>query len=138
MSDTRVQERAEFWRPVGPEMATPEVARIPRGMCEQCGADYVMGARFCHVCGAEREPQMGRELSVAWPDLAQLRESLNWSVGSTVAFVAGAVFLIAALVTGFRFTTTTVLDWQAVQVWRIQWLLAAIAAFAAGILMKKT
>jgi hypothetical protein len=35
------------------------------------------------------------------------------------------------------FTATTVLDWQAVQVWRIEWLLAAAVAFLAAILLKR-
>ena len=29
------------------------------------------------------------------------------------------------------------LDWQAIQFWRVEWLLAAVAAFAAGCLLKK-
>jgi hypothetical protein len=39
--------------------------------------------------------------------------------------------------TGFLFTATTLLDWQAVQIWRIEWLLAASAVFVAGVLLKK-
>jgi hypothetical protein len=35
------------------------------------------------------------------------------------------------------FTAGTVLDWQAVQIWRVEWLLGAAAAFLAGILLKK-
>ena len=38
--------------------------------------------------------------------------------------------------TGLVYTAATVLDWQAVQIWRIEWLLAAIAAFLAGILLR--
>jgi hypothetical protein len=30
-----------------------------------------------------------------------------------------------------------VLEWQAVQVYRIQWLLAAVAAFVGGLLLRK-
>jgi hypothetical protein len=30
------------------------------------------------------------------------------------------------------------LDWQAVQLWRIEWLLGATASFLAGILLKKS
>jgi hypothetical protein len=30
-----------------------------------------------------------------------------------------------------------VLDWQAIQLWRIEWLLGAAAAFVAGCLLKK-
>jgi len=31
-----------------------------------------------------------------------------------------------------------VLEWEAVQAFRIQWLLAAVAAFVAGLLLKKS
>ena len=43
---------------------------------------------------------------------------------------------MAAVGTGILFSVETVLDWEAVQSWRVQWLLAAIASFAAGILLK--
>jgi hypothetical protein len=51
--------------------------------------------------------------------------------------LAGFVCIIAAVITGFLFTATTLLDWQAVQVWRIEWLMAGIAAFLAGLLLRK-
>jgi len=35
------------------------------------------------------------------------------------------------------FSVRTTLDWQAIQMWRIEWLLAAVAAFGAGCLLKK-
>jgi hypothetical protein len=37
-----------------------------------------------------------------------------------------------ALLVGIVFTARTALDWQAIQMWRIEWLLAAIAAFVGG------
>ena len=49
----------------------------------------------------------------------------------------GFACVIAAIVTGFIFTATTLLDWQAVKLWRIEWLLGAVAMFAAGFLLKK-
>jgi hypothetical protein len=35
------------------------------------------------------------------------------------------------------FSARTLVDWQAIQLWRIEWLLAAIAAFVVGLLLKK-
>jgi hypothetical protein len=54
-----------------------------------------------------------------------------------VALMLGCGCLIAAVATGLVFTATTLLDWQAVQLWRIEWLLGAVAMFAAGFLLKK-
>jgi hypothetical protein len=62
---------------------------------------------------------------------------LGQSAASLAALLLGSMFMLAALLTGFFFAAATVLDWQAVQLWRIQWLLAAIASFAAGILLRK-
>ena len=45
--------------------------------------------------------------------------------------------LLGASAVGVIFSARTVLDWQAVQLWRIEWLLAAVAAFVAGCLLKK-
>jgi hypothetical protein len=46
--------------------------------------------------------------------------------------------LLVGLVVGFVSRSATLLDWQAVQLWRIEWILAAIAFFALGILLKKS
>jgi hypothetical protein len=45
--------------------------------------------------------------------------------------------VVAAVMTGLVYSANTLVDWQAVQTWRIEWLLAAAVAFIAGILLKK-
>jgi len=45
--------------------------------------------------------------------------------------------VIAAISVGFIYSANTLVDWQAVQTWRIEWMLAAIVAFVAGILLKR-
>jgi hypothetical protein len=44
---------------------------------------------------------------------------------------------VGALAVSVFFSVRTALDWQAIQLWRIEWLLAAIASFLAGCLLKK-
>jgi hypothetical protein len=44
---------------------------------------------------------------------------------------------VGALAVSVFFSARTVLDWQAIQLWRIEWLLAAVAAFVAGCLLKR-
>jgi hypothetical protein len=51
--------------------------------------------------------------------------------------LAGVFCLVGALAVSVFFTAQTALDWQAIQMWRIEWLLAAIAAFVVGCLLKK-
>ena len=54
-----------------------------------------------------------------------------------IAFAVGILCLLGALGVGLIFSARTMVDWQAVQLWRIEWLLASVAAFVAGCLLKK-
>jgi hypothetical protein len=133
------EERQEFWKPaVAPH--PPQAAETTEQVCQECGTDFVVGSRFCYVCGADRNNNLSDTTVTgvrAWVDFASLREALGQSTASLVALILGCACVIAAVVTGFVFTATTLLDWQAVQLWRIEWLLAAVAMFAAGFLLKK-
>jgi hypothetical protein len=134
------EERQEFWKPaVAPRQEASQAAETTEQVCQECGTDFVLGSRFCYVCGADRNANLTSTSAGmrAWIDFASLRDSLGQSNASLVALILGCACLIAAIVTGFVFTATTLLDWQAVQLWRIEWLLAAVAIFVAGFLLKK-
>jgi hypothetical protein len=138
---SNIEERQEFWKPVIP--SRPETEHAPdvaADACANCSAQLVADARFCHACGAARSwtPVESAELPAhPWYDLIWLRDALGQTTASLVALIVGSACVIAALFTGIFFTATTLLDWQAVQLWRIEWLLAAVALFVAGILLKK-
>ena len=70
-------------------------------------------------------------------DFEHIRGVLGLSVASLVAFIFGMICVIAAVCVGFIYSANTLVDWQAVQTWRIEWMLAAVVAFVAGILLKK-
>jgi hypothetical protein len=70
--------------------------------------------------------------------LLDLRQRLGLSLASVVFFVIGISCMVAAVFTGFIYKADTLVDWQAIQVWRIEWLLAGCLAMLAGILLKKT
>jgi len=134
-------ERQEFWKPaVAPRPEQAQHTEASQQVCQDCGTDFVIGSRFCYVCGADRSANLS-DTSVsgirAWVDFASLRDTLGLTNASLVAFILGCACVIAAVVTGLVFTATTLLDWQAVQLWRIEWLLAAVALFIAGVLLKK-
>jgi uncharacterized Tic20 family protein len=59
-------------------------------------------------------------------------------IASLVAFLLGLGCLLASVAVGFIYAVQNFADFQAIQFWRMQWLLAAIAAFVAGILLKRT
>jgi MFS family permease len=66
-----------------------------------------------------------------------VKEWLGLSMASLIAFFAGLGCLLAAITVGAIYSVQNLADFQAIQSWRIQWLLAALAAFVAGILLKQ-
>jgi len=133
------EERQEFWKPVVPPRTENAQVAATEQVCPSCGTDFILGSRFCHICGADRNVNLADTTVTglgAWFDYASLRDALGQSTASLVAFIVGCACVVAAAVTGFLFTATTLLDWQAVQVWRIEWLLASVAAFVAGLMLK--
>lgn len=135
------EERQEFWKPVVAHRQQSQAATASaEQICQNCGSDYVLGSRFCHVCGADRHVNLADTTHsgiATWLDFVGLRDALGQSTASFVALILGCACLIAAVLTGFLFNATTLLDWQAVQLWRIEWLLGAAAVFVAGVLLKK-
>jgi hypothetical protein len=65
-----------------------------------------------------------------------LKTRAGLSTGSFIAFLLGLACVAGALLVGL-FTAKTIVDWQAIQFYRVEWLLAATVAFVAGILLKK-
>jgi hypothetical protein len=141
MSEAVHKVEHEYWRPPAPAKPAVEVQAL-RGQltCDQCGSEFLMGSRFCHVCGSEREMRAGSGAAHRWArilDFTRIREALGLSLGPMIAFIAGIGCVLAAIATGLMFSATTFQDWQAVQTWRMEWLLAAAVAFLASILLKK-
>ena len=135
-----VEQEQQYWRPAlerrGPN---PEA-----DLCARCGTEFIIGSRFCYVCGADRDlPGLKRSRTmpaIDWKrylDFAKLQARLGLGTASLFALFAGCFCLLFAALTGVMYTATTMIDWEAVQAWRMQWLLAAIALFVGGILLKK-
>jgi len=66
----------------------------------------------------------------------EIQRRIGLSTASMIAFVIGMSCIVGALAVGF-INTKTVVEWQAVQFYRAEWLLGAMAAFIAGILLRK-
>lgn len=132
-----LHEHGEFWRPPL-ESRVEAVPAVNSESCTRCGTEFITGSRFCHVCGAVREAQFASR-RFQWLqifEIHRMQERLGLSLASVVALTIGVICTLAAIGTGLIFTASTVLDWQAVQIWRIEWLLAAVVAFLAGILLR--
>jgi hypothetical protein len=75
----------------------------------------------------------------AWLRYLHFHEIKSWvglSTASLIAFLIGIGCVAGALMVGLL-TARTFVDWQAIQFYRAEWLLAATACFVAGILLKK-
>ena len=137
MADAVQNVKQEYWRPAnGARRVDPVVSDAT---CE-CGAEYLMGARYCHICGADRVPDMGMRAHafqfVEWLDFALIRERTGFGTASLVFFVIGLACAAAAIAVGFIYSVNSALDWQAVQMWRVEWLMGAAVSFLAAIALK--
>jgi uncharacterized protein (DUF983 family) len=153
------EDSREFWKPATPRESGTTSGTL-RPYCPSCGAQFVTDSLYCHVCGMDRQAADDTERGFRVPAqvglasravsrlvshsiarlgsrLALLRDVLGQTNASLASLLAGGFCLLAALFTGLFFNATTLLDWQAVQVWRIEWLLAAIALMIAAVLLKK-
>jgi hypothetical protein len=70
-------------------------------------------------------------------DVAMIRRRFGLSVPCVVLFILGIVCLVIASGIGILYKPETLVQWQAMQFWRVEWLLGAVAAMLAGILLKK-
>lgn len=139
MSEVMHNAQREFWRPppIQPAAETPALVEA----CHRCGTEFMVGAHFCHVCGAAREIHDEPLASPGWTrylEFHNIQRGLGLRTASLIAFFIGLGCVLAAVTVGFIYGIRSVLDWQAVQLYRIQWLLAAAAAFVAGILLKRS
>ncbi len=127
--------RHEFWRPPAQE----KVAGQERSeTCEECRTEFIVGSRYCHCCGASRPLNSAQQTDIpGLTEFTALGKRLGLATPSLISFLFGAFCLAAAFSVGVIFTARTPLDWQALQLWRIEWLLTGIASFVAGLLLKK-
>jgi len=136
MSEVAHNAQHEFWRPPAAQSAAAGSNMVEA--CDSCGTEFMVGARFCHACGATRQVQAVP--SHGWArhlEFHSIKQSIGLSTGALLAFLIGLACLISAAACGFIYSERNVLEWQAVQIYRIEWLLAAVAAFVGGLLLRK-
>ncbi|HLW87478.1 MAG TPA: hypothetical protein VKR57_03230 [Terriglobales bacterium] len=131
----------EFWQP---PVAHPQSLPALESACAGCGSEFMVGARFCHVCGGSRASKAD-VASRAWMqpfeffnalEFQSVKDWLGLAIAPLIAFFAGLGCILAALTVGLIYSAQSLADFQAIQLWRLEWLLAALVAFVAGILLK--
>ena len=145
-----------------PVMVPPTMAET----CSHCQTEFMIASHFCHACGAGRPQKavVGGTLPVAqarsflvaklagcreiladftfpaWMQYLHFHEIKRW-VGlptpSLIAFILGVGCVVGAVGISLFYNASNLAEFQAIQMWRIEWLLAATASFVAGILLKK-
>lgn len=135
MSDLVHDAQQEFWRPPVNQTVASGLAEA----CRRCGTEFMVGAAFCHICGSGRH-RSDASATATWIRHFNVLRTLEFSnvkrwfglpLASLCAFLLGTAFLLVALSVGLLNS-----DFEAIQLWRIQWLMAACAAFLAAILLK--
>jgi hypothetical protein len=67
----------------------------------------------------------------------EIKRWIGLPTAALFAFMIGLGCVVGATGVGFFYRASNLAEFQAIQMWRIEWLLAATAAFVAGILLKK-
>lgn len=117
--------------------ARADAAVIARVWEEGVARTYSVGARLASQ--KTWSDLWGRIQFPAWLrylHFHEIQSRIGLSTASLIAFMIGLGCVAGALVVGLL-TAKTFVDWQAIQFYRAEWLLAATAAFVAGILLKK-
>jgi len=144
MAEFLREHSQEYWR----QAPTPQndlKTGVPQSvgnriLCASCGNPYATGARFCHCCGSGRESDLRvekRRLRLDWLDFDRARELTGLSTIPLALALCAGLFMLASVMTGLIYDTSTIAEWQAVQTWKAEWLLATVAALLAALLFKK-
>ena len=142
MADIVRDTHLEFWRPPLNQPAAADMAES----YGRCGTEFMVGAAFCHICGSGRHRASGAAAGnwiknldfVRTIELAKVKAWFGLPLPSLFAFLGGIACVIVAVAVGFTDVKDNVSDFEAVQLWRIQWLMAGCAAFLVGILFKSS
>lgn len=67
----------------------------------------------------------------------EIQRFVGLPTASLIAFIIGLGCVAGAISVGLFYRASNLAEFQAIQLWRIEWLLGATASFVAGILLKK-
>jgi hypothetical protein len=76
----------------------------------------------------------------AWLQYLHFHQIQRWiglPTASLISFMIGLGCIAGSLGVSFFYKASNLAEFQAIQMWRIEWLLAATASFVAGILLKR-
>lgn len=122
----------EYWQPPQLSPVPTRVGPLPDEICLKCGSEYISGSHYCYSCGQPRSD------AAASHSASSHSKHKSWMpAAAIVAAAVGLVCLAGAALAGFLPSSQAHMDLMAVQVWRIEWLTGATAAFVASILLSR-
>jgi hypothetical protein len=99
-----------------------------------------MSEKLTWLQSAASDISQGKIALPVWLRYLHFHEIKRWiglPTPSLIAFIIGLGCVIGALAVSLFYKASNMAEFQAIQMWRIEWLLAATASFVAGILLKK-
>jgi hypothetical protein len=120
--------------------------RRPAMMTVRADAARMAGIWVRNVKSALSQPAAiaasWRKVSLpGWVRYLHFHEIKRWvglPTAALIAFMIGLGCVAGAIGVSLVYRASNLAEFQAIQMWRIEWLLAATASFVAGILLKKT
>ncbi|MFZ0955827.1 MAG: hypothetical protein WAN60_05765 [Candidatus Sulfotelmatobacter sp.] len=130
---------------------TPRPSRLQRNQLQPAesqsaylSADFLSSDFFIKGAAKLRATAAGirwRKVALpAWIQYLHFHQIKRWiglPTASMVAFFIGLGCVAGAVGVSLIYKAQNFVDFQAIQMWRIEWLLAATASFVAGILLKR-
>src|SRR5512140_569077 len=90
----------DYWRPprsadaIGPDETVSVASPALAG--PDCGTEFIVGARYCHVCGDERKLAGGESRGlIEWMDFGRIQEAIGLPIASLVCLGLGIAFVVA-------------------------------------------
>jgi hypothetical protein len=135
---------ARFCHACGRPRVQSSVSPLPDNPSAYLSADFLSSDFLAKGAAKLRATAAGirwRRVAVpAWVQYLHFHQIKRWiglPTASLIAFFIGLGCVAGAVGVSLIYKPQNFVDFQAIQMWRIEWLLAATASFVAGILLKK-
>jgi hypothetical protein len=97
----------------------------------------VVGIRSCSSSVAAAWHKISFPDWVQYLHFHEIKRWIGLPTAALIAFIIGLGCVAGAIGVSLFYRASNLAEFQAIQMWRIEWLLAATASFVAGILLKK-
>jgi hypothetical protein len=118
----------------------PEKNKAMQAALSRSATGAFMSEKLTWLQSAASDISQGKIALPVWLRYLHFHEIKRWiglPTPSLIAFIIGLGCVIGALAVSLFYKASNMAEFQAIQMWRIEWLLAATASFVAGILLKK-